>query len=345
MSDPRRDEPGRCMLIAEAGVNHDGVLERALELIDVAAHAQADVVKFQTFAANRLAIGAARKASYQVEQTGDAEGQLDMLRALELRDADFEILAKHAGSKGIEFMSTPFDDQAVDLLERIQVARYKIGSGEITNHPLLERVGSTGKPVILSTGMSYLGEVEAAVRILDTAGCSDLTLLHCTSNYPADYAEVNLRAMQTLHRAFGVPVGLSDHTPGIEVACAAVALGASVIEKHFTLDRTAKGPDHASSLEPEELCALVRSIHHVEIALGDGIKRPRSTELDTREVARKSLVAAHPLPRGTRLKVGDLVAKRPGLHIPPCDLARVLGRRLNTDLATDEPLDWEHLCE
>jgi N-acetylneuraminate synthase len=253
--------PGQpVFVIAEAGVNHNGDLKLARALIDVAVEAGADAVKFQTFRAERLATPDAPKAEYQVQTTGNAESQFEMLRRLELSADAHRELQAYCHERGIIFLSTPFDEEAVDLLDESGVAAFKISSGDLTNSPLLEHVASKGKPVILSTGMSELSELIEAVSVLNTAGCENPVLLHCVSNYPADPAEVNLRAMQTMRSAFDVPVGFSDHTQGIDVALAAVALGACVIEKHFTLDRTMPGPDHRASLEPTELRELVRSI-------------------------------------------------------------------------------------
>jgi N-acetylneuraminate synthase len=312
-------------------------------MIQSAAEAGADVVKFQTFSADRLTTATAPKARYQLETTDRSESQIEMLRRLELPDSAYDALRQHCEKAGIEFLSSPFDEESVDLLERVGVKRYKIPSGELINHPLLRHVGQTGKPVILSTGMSSLGEVEAAVRVLEDAGCSAITLLHCTSSYPTDPAETNLRAMQTLRTVFGMPVGFSDHTRGIEIACAAVALGATLIEKHFTLDRGLPGPDQSSSLEPDELAALVTAVRNVSLALGDGIKRPTLAEFDTRDVARKSLVAARDLEAGTEIAPQDVCAKRPGTGISPADVAHIVGRRLRVALPRDELISWKHL--
>ena len=269
---------GRCFVIAEAGVNHNGDTEMAARLIDAAANAGADAVKFQTFRAEHVVSAHAPKAAYQRATTGDGEGQLDMVRALELPADSFGALKSHADRRGILFLSTPFDHGSVDLLHKLDVAAFKIASGEITNLPLLRHVAALGKPVILSTGMSYLSEVEAAVRALQSSGLDRLALLHCVSNYPADPADVNLRAMATLSAAFAVPVGYSDHTTGIEVALAAAARGAAVLEKHFTLDRASPGADHRASLEPAELTAMVAGIRRVESALGDGRGRRKPTQ-------------------------------------------------------------------
>ena len=326
-------------MIAEAGVNHNGDLKLARALIDVAVEAGADAVKFQTFQADRLATPDAPKADYQLRTTGDAESQFDMLRRLELSPDAHRELQSYCHERGIIFLSTPFDDVAVDLLDELGVPAFKISSGDLTNSPLLEHVASKGKPVILSTGMSELSELIEAVSVLNTAGCENPVLLHCVSNYPADAAEVNLRAMQTMRSAFDVPVGFSDHTEGIDVALAAVALGACVIEKHFTLDRTLPGPDHRASLEPAELRELVRSIRRVETALGNGRKVPSASEVETAKVARRSLVAARDIPAGVTLERSMVVMRRPGTGMSPGMLETLLNRRAVREIAAGTLLD------
>lgn len=322
-----------CFVIAEAGVNHNGSLEMAQALIDVAAKAGADAVKFQTFHADDLATAAAPKAQYQKETTDADESQLEMLRRLEL-DADaHRMLMKHCEEKGVLFMSSPFDEGCADLLEGLGVEAFKIPSGELTNLPFLRHVAAKGRPMIVSSGMATLTEVEAAVEAIRAAGDPGLALLHCVSAYPAAPEDANLRAIDTLAKAFEVPAGWSDHTRGTAIPLAAVARGACVIEKHFTLDRTLPGPDHRASLEPAELSALVRDIRDVEVALGNGIKAPTPAEEDTARVARKSLVAARDLAAGTVLASGDLAARRPGTGLPPARLEEMLGRRLSVDLA------------
>jgi N,N'-diacetyllegionaminate synthase len=263
---------------------------------------------------------------------------------LELDAAAHQYLIDHCRKIGIQFLSSPFDTQSADLLATMDVPLYKIPSGEITNLPFLQHLARKRRPVILSTGMSTLGEVEEAVYVLLTAGASQLTLLHCVTEYPAPYAEVNLRAMLTLKAAFGLPVGYSDHTPGIDIAIAAVALGAEIIEKHFTLDRSLPGPDHAASLEPDELRQMVVSIRHVEAALGTGIKAPAPCELPNLSVARKSVVAARSLPAGHQLATGDLDIKRPGNGLAPKLLPALIGRTLRAGLAKDEIISWDHLA-
>ena len=335
---------GRTFVIAEAGVNHNGDLGLARALVDVAAAAGADAVKFQTFTADGLVTRAAPTAEYQQRALGTAASQHTMLSALELSPAAHEALWVHCASRGIEFMSTPFDVESAHYLKRLGVKRLKISSGDVTNLPMLEVVGGLGLPVILSTGMADLDEVEAAVATLRASGLTDLLILHCVSNYPADPALTNLRAMDTLGQRFGVPVGLSDHSPGLAVAVAAVARGATCIEKHFTVDRSLPGPDHQASLLPDELSALVRSVREVERALGDGVKRPVPSELPIRLVARKSLVTGRDLPAGTVLRREDLVILRPGTGLPPSALPRVVGRRTARAVAADTPLTEDMLA-
>lgn len=325
--------PGHpCYIIAEAGVNHNGDLALAKELVGVAAKAGADAVKFQTFKADALVAVDAPKADYQKETTGPGESQLEMLKSLELSREAHSELVKQCSESGIIFMSTPFDYESADFLCELGVAAIKIPSGEVTNLPLLEHVARKGKPIILSTGMSDFEEVEAAVGIVRSAGCDELVLLHCVSNYPADPADANLRAMETMAKAFGVPVGYSDHTVGIEVALGAVALGACVIEKHFTLDKTMAGPDHRASLEPGELKALVKGIRKVEASLGDGRKVPTESEADTAAAARRSLVAACEIVSGTKLTEEMVEIKRPGTGLPPSMLTEVVGKVVSHDL-------------
>jgi N,N'-diacetyllegionaminate synthase len=331
-------------IIAEAGVNHNGSLDLALRLIDTAKASGADAVKFQTFRADLLATRSAHKAPYQERTTAQAESQFDMLRRLELDAAAHRKLIEHCQRIGIQFLSSPFDAQSADLLDEMDVPLFKVPSGEITNLPFLEHLARKGRPVILSTGMSTLGEVEEAVHVMQAAGTTKLTLLHCVTEYPAPYAEVNLRAMQTLRSAFGLPVGYSDHTPGIDIAIAAAALGAEVIEKHFTLDRSLPGPDHAASLEPDELRQMVEAIRHVEVALGTGIKAPAPCELPNVSVARKSVVAARSLPAGHKLATEDLDIKRPGSGLAPKLLPALVGRTLRAEVAKDEILDWDDLA-
>lgn len=328
----------RTLIIAEAGVNHNGNVDLAMRLVDAAAESGADVVKFQTFDAGRLVTAAARKADYQARATGGAESQFEMLRRLELSAEAHRALIAHCATRGITFLSTGFDIESVDLLVALGVERFKIPSGEITNLPYLRHVGRLGKPVILSTGMATLGEIEAAVEALERAGTprSRLTVLHCTTEYPAPFDQVHLRAMQTIGRALGVAVGYSDHTAGIEVAIAAVALGASVIEKHFTLDRNLPGPDHKASIEPAELTALVRAVRNVSQALGEGVKRVGEREAENRPVVRKSLVASRPIRAGEPFTPDNVTTKRPGTGVSPMRWDDVMSRCSSRDFNKDD---------
>lgn len=278
-------------------------------------------------------------AAYQAANTGLDESQFDMLRKLELTGAQFAELRDHCREAGIEFLSTAFDLESVAALRELGIRRWKVPSGEVTDLPYLEKIAETGLPVILSTGMCEMAEVEQAVAALRQGGSRDITLLHCTSEYPAPYGEVNLRAMLTMREKFGLPVGYSDHTAGIEIPIAAAALGAGVIEKHFTLDRTMPGPDHRASLEPEELRAMVQAVRHVESALGDGVKAPGPSERKNIAVVRKSIVAARPIRRGERLTAENLTAKRPGGGLSPMRWHEVLGTAAIRDFAADEPLE------
>lgn len=352
-------------VIAEAGVNHNGSLDLARKLIDVAADAGADAVKFQTFRADRLVSKMAPKADYQLQTTGVEESQYEMIRKLELDEQAHRLLIEHCAQAGIAFLSTPFDLQSVVLLARtLDLPCIKISSGEITNAPLLLAVARAGKPVILSTGMCTLGEVEEALGVLafgytvaeqapslevfreafrsmagQEALASKVRLLHCTTEYPAPFTDVNLRAMDTLARAFGLPVGFSDHTPGISMPIAAVARGAVVIEKHFTLDRNLSGPDHLASLEPNELKAMVRAVREVESALGDGRKLPANSERRNIQIARKSLIALSDLQPGEVFTVENLGVKRPGGGVSPMRYWEFLGRRAGQPYVVDEQVE------
>ena len=328
----------RTLIIAEAGVNHNGDLALARQLIDAAAVAGADLVKFQTFTADRLATRTAQKADYQNRTTTSTESQHEMLSRLELTDAMHHELIAHCATRKIGFFSTGFDIESVDLLVRHGQNHFKIPSGEITNLPYLRHIGRLGKSVILSTGMANLGEIEAAIDALEAAGTprAMLTVLHCTTEYPTPMAEVNLRAMLSIHAAFGVAVGYSDHTQGIEVAIAAVAMGATVIEKHFTLDRNLPGPDHKASLEPAELNALVAAIRNIEVALGDGIKRLTTSEARNRPVVRKSLVASRAIKSGALFTAENITAKRPATGISPMRWDEVIGKTALRDFGPDE---------
>ncbi len=332
-----------CFVIAEAGVNHNGDIHLAKKLIDVASDAGADAVKFQTFKADQLVSPTAPKADYQIQTEDGGESQLEMLQRLELSPGAHRELQAYCREKGLIFLSSPFDEESVDLLAGMDVPAYKIGSGEITNWPLLEHIAKKGKPVILSTGMSYLSEVDEAVRLLRGTGNQQIVLLHCVSNYPAEPGDVNLKAMATMARAFQVPIGYSDHTSGIVVALAAVALGACVIEKHFTLDRNLPGPDHRASLEPDELTALVKGIRMVEAARGHGRKEPAASEANTATVARKSLVAAVDIPADTVLTEEMIAIKRPGTGLPPTMQSYLVGRMVRMPIRAGELLKIEML--
>ncbi|EKP04877.1 MULTISPECIES: N-acetylneuraminate synthase [Leptospira] len=332
----------KTLIIAEAGVNHNGDLELARKLIDVAANAGADIVKFQTFEAERLVTKSAKKADYQnTIHDNTTESQYEMLKKLELSKENHEKLIQHCKQTGIEFLSTAFDLQSLAFLEQLNLSRYKIPSGEITNLPYLQKIGSSGKPIILSTGMSTLGEIESALLVLETTGAKrgEITVLHCNTEYPTPYSDVNLSAMKSIADAFKIKVGYSDHTSGIEISIAAVALGASVIEKHFTLDRSLPGPDHKASLEPNELKGMVRSIRNVELSLGDGIKKPSSSEFKNISIARKSIVAASSIKAGEIFTRENLTAKRPGDGISPMRLNEVIGLKAKREFFEDELID------
>ncbi len=325
-------------VIAEAGVNHNGSLELAKKLIDVASEAGADAVKFQTFKADRLVSKTAQKAEYQKQTTDASESQYDMIKKLELDEVAHHELIAYCKSKNILFLSTPFDHESIDLLARLGMEIFKIPSGEITNLPYLRRIGSLGKRVILSTGMADLGEIEDALDVLISSGTAkeNITVLHATTEYPCPMDEVNLRAMQTIALAFGIKAGYSDHTNGIEVPIAAVAMGAAVIEKHFTLDRTMEGPDHKASLEPDELIAMVKAIRNIEKALGTGIKKPSPSEAKNMAIARKSIMAARPIQKGEILSSGNMTIKRPGNGISPMRWDEIVGTTASKDYQEDE---------
>jgi N,N'-diacetyllegionaminate synthase len=328
-------------IIAEVGVNHNGSLELAMKCVDEAVKAGADAVKFQTFKSSKLVTKSASKAAYQTQNTNSSESQLEMLRKLELSYDDFIRLQKHCLSKNIDFLSTPFDDESAEFLNSIHVDAFKIGSGDLNNTPFLSKIDTYGRPVLLSTGMSNLEEVKESLHVFEK---SQVALLHCTSDYPAPVGEVNLLAMKTMFDEFGVITGYSDHTEGHEVTIAAIALGAKVIEKHFTLDRSLPGPDHQASLEPAQFSEMIRAVRLVEQALGDGVKRCMPSEENTKVVARKSLVIARPVKAGTLLSADDLIIKRPGTGIEPKNYDRVLGKKLLRDMDGDEMLSWDDLA-
>lgn len=330
-----------CFVIAEAGVNHNGDLRLAMRLVEAAADAGADAVKFQTFNADRLVTRSAPKARYQQDETGGGESQHAMLKALELPPDAFRQIQARCQELGILFLSTPFDDESVDLLDALAVPAFKVGSGELTNLALLRHVASRGKPVILSTGMSTMAEVAEAVTAVRGSGNRELALLHCVSSYPAPPGEVNLRAMAALEAAFHVPVGYSDHTVGMAVPLAAVALGAAIIEKHFTLDPGLPGPDHRFSSPTDELAALVRGIRIVESALGNARKQPVPSEADTARVARRSLVAARAIPAGVVITDDLIAVQRPGTGLPPSMRRQIVGRTARTPIQAGELLSLE----
>jgi len=327
-----------CFVIAEAGVNHNGDVQLALDMIDAATACGADAVKFQTFCADSLVTSKAPKASYQRGHTNDSETQYEILKRLEL-DADaHRRLVERCCARGIMFMSSAFDEGSIDLLDELGVAVYKVPSGEIDNSPYLTHVAGKGKPIILSTGMSTLDEVSAAVDVISNGGHPPVIILHCVSCYPALPTQVNLRALQTLEDAFNVPIGFSDHTLGIAIALAAAARGAAVIEKHITLDRSLVGPDHHASVEPDEFALMVDGVRAIESALGDGRKMPAAAEAETAAVARKSLVAAHDIAAGTVLEPDHLVIKRPGTGLSPTAKEQVIGRRSRVLITSGTPL-------
>lgn len=336
---------GKTYIIAEVGVNHNGSLEVAKELALAAAQAGCDAVKFQTFRAQELVTKEAPRARYQERNCpgGSSQSQLQMLKALELSDDAFFCLSQYCEELGIEFLSTPFDMPSVELLESIGVKRYKIGSGNLTDKPLLEAVAATGKPVILSCGMSTLEEVAEAISWLEKEGCPSISLLHCTSNYPTDYADVNMRAMATLKDSFGVRVGYSDHTIGFEIPLMAVALGAEIVEKHITLDPSMDGPDHLVSLPAGELAGMVSAIRHIEKAFGSPDVRRLPCEEDAAAVARKSIVTARPICKGTVIQMDDLACRRPGTGIAPKHLGDLVGLRAAADMAEGHMISWEEV--
>ena len=354
----------RIYVIAEAGVNHNGDLELARRLIEAAAAAGADAVKFQSFKADSLVSRSAPKAPYQLKSTDQSESQYQMIRKLELSEVDHSTLIEHCKANGIEFLSTPFDHSSLSLLaNELNVSRIKVSSGDLTNAPLLLAAARTGKPLILSTGMSSVGDIEVALGVLafgytkseepastevfehayaspegQAALRERVTILHCTTEYPAPFADVNLRSMNTLAGTFGLPIGYSDHTVGISIPIAAAALGAAIIEKHFTLDRTLPGPDHKASLEPDELKQMVTAIREIELSLGSTVKRAAPSELKNRDVARKSIVASRDIRKGELFSEGNLTAKRPGGGLHPVRYWDFLGKVAERDYLADEKI-------
>lgn len=334
----------RVFIIAEAGVNHNGSVKIAKKLIDTAVEAECDAVKFQTFKAENIVTKTALKARYQIRNSVSHESQFEMLKKLELPFSDFKKLFFYCKKKNIIFMSTPYDEESVDFLDRLGIKIFKIPSGEITNKPLIRHVATKRKPIILSTGMSYLEEVEKSIKWINEVWEKlnkkpHLSLLHCVSDYPAKMDDINLFAMKTLESTFGLPVGFSDHTVGIEIPIAAVALGAKVIEKHFTLDKHMDGPDHRASLEPDELRAMVRAIRNVEKAMGDGVKKPSLSELKNKPIVRKSIVTARDIRKGETFTEEKITVKRPGTGISPMKWHNVIGKKAKRDFGKDEVVE------
>lgn len=327
------------IIIAEIGVNHNGDVELAKNMIDIAKISGVDVVKFQTFKPELVMSRYAPKAQYQLENTGETESQLDMVKKLELTYNEFLDIANYCRQLGIQFASTPFDLDSIHFLDNVEMPFWKIPSGEITNLPYLLEIGKTKKPVVLSTGMCSLDEIETAINILKKAGTTEITLLHCNTAYPTPYEDVNLNAMQTLKDVFNLPVGYSDHTPGIEVPVAAVAKGAVVIEKHFTLDKNMEGPDHKASLEPDELKQMVTAIRNIEKALGSSEKEPTASEIVNRDIARKSIVAKCDIKAGDIFTEENITVKRPGNGISPMKWFDVLGQKAVRDFIPDELIE------
>ena len=327
------------LIIAEAGVNHNGNLDLALKMVDEAKRAGADIVKFQTAIPEKVISKYADKAEYQKKTTGNEESQLEMCKRIHLKLSDYDIIKKYCEEVGIEFLSTPFDLESIDYLEKLGMRLWKIPSGEITNLPYLIKIAKTGKPVIMSTGMAELKEVEEAVNVLKENGAGEITLLHCTTEYPAPFESVNLRAMNTLREKFGTEVGYSDHTVGFEAAVAAAVLGASVVEKHFTLNHNMEGPDHKASLEPEEFEVMVNNIRLIEKALGDGVKQPAEAEKKNIAIARKSIVAAKDIKKGEIFTEDNITVKRPGSGISPMKWFEVLGTEAARDFGEDELIE------
>ncbi|MDR7857540.1 N-acetylneuraminate synthase [Tissierella sp.] len=329
----------RVFIIAEAGVNHNGSIELAKKLIDKASEAGADAVKFQSFKAEKLVTKDARKAEYQEETTGNKENQFMMIKKLELDYEKHQELMNHCKKMNIMFLSSPFDLESIDLLDKLGLEIFKIPSGEIINLPYLRKIGELKKKVILSTGMATLGEIESALEILKDSGTNDIIILHCNTEYPTPMEDVNLKAMNTIRDAFKVSVGYSDHTLGIEVPIAAVALGATVIEKHFTLDKNMEGPDHRASLEPDELKTMVDFIRNIEKALGAGIKKPSNSEKKNKDIARKSIVAQRKIKKGETFSENNLAIKRPGDGISPMKWDEIIGKISNRDYREDELIE------
>jgi N,N'-diacetyllegionaminate synthase len=335
----------KTFIIAEAGVNHNGDKNLAYKLIDIAKESGANAVKFQTFKAEKGISKYTKMADYQKKNLGKEDSQIEMIKKLELSYKDFEDLKKYCGEKGIIFLSTPFDEESIEFLDKL-VPYYKIPSGEIVNYPYLKLIAEKNKPIIMSTGMANLSDVEKALdTIYSINQDAEIYLLHCTTNYPTPYEEVNLKAMITLKEAFKIPVGYSDHTLGIEVPTAAVAMGAQIIEKHFTLDRNLPGPDHKASLEPNELKAMVNAIRNIEKALGNGIKKPNKSEKEIENVVRKKLVATRDIKSGETISEKDIAIKRSNIGLSPDFLEVITGKKIIKNIKEDEGFTWEHFME
>jgi N,N'-diacetyllegionaminate synthase len=328
-----------CLIIAEAGVNHNGDVEIAKRLVDAALDAGADYIKFQTFMADSLVTTKAKKAEYQERETGSQESQYSMLKRLELSHKDFILLSNYCRTKGISFLSTPFDDESIQFLNNLGIKVWKIPSGEVTNYPYLVKIAETHKPIIMSTGMCTLNDVEDAIKVLTIHGCGPITLLHCTTEYPSPYTDVNLKAMETMNHTFNLPVGYSDHTEGITIPIAAAALGAVVIEKHFTLDKAMEGPDHKASLEPNELKTMVDAIRCVQTSMGDGVKIPTVSECNNIAIVRKSIVASRSIKQGEQFTKENITTKRPGTGINPMRWNEIIGQFAKRSFDKDEMIE------
>jgi N,N'-diacetyllegionaminate synthase len=335
-------ENNPCFIIAEAGVNHNGSLETAKKLIDVAADAKVDAVKFQTFKAEKLVTKDANQAEYQTKNIGKEESQFDMLKRLELKDEFHKILKDYSEKKGLIFMSTPFDEDSIDFLDELGVKIFKAGSSELNNLPYLKKMASKGKPMIISTGMSTLDEIKESVSTIKKIN-SNLVVLHCTTNYPTHYSEVNLRAIKTMKKELNCLIGYSDHTEGIIVPIVAVAMGATVIEKHLTLDKNMKGPDHKASLEPNELKEMVNKIRLVEKILGSKNKEPTKSELKISKVIRKSIITRQDISKNEKITTEMLIIKRPGTGLKPKHLSKVIGRKAIRNIKKDELISFNDL--
>ena len=339
MSLTENNKENKVLIIAEAGVNHNGSLKLAKKMVDVAKTAGADYVKFQTFIPENLVSRYAEKAEYQKKSTQQHQTQLEMLRNLALSQHDFIELKSYCDNIGIGFISTPFDLESIEFLNGLNMDFWKLPSGEITNLPYLEAIGKTRKKAIMSTGLCDMTEIQAAIGILEKQGVKDITVLHCNTEYPTPFCDVNLLAMEHMRKILNKPIGYSDHTVGIEIAIAAVALGAVCIEKHFTLNKDMEGPDHKASLDPEELKELVKSIRNVEIGLGNGIKMMTQSESKNREVARKSIVAKTKIKKGEQFTAENLTVKRPGNGISPMEWYNVLGKTAHRDYLPDQLIE------